>query len=540
MEKYPQHSTKRNTNNLSMSRNNSVRSSEWETEQLIQEHIESIETKKSIIQSINLPLDINVQALKGTDFEVTFISDLETKNQVTTHSTKELSLFKNIEIMNSQLLNNITTLKFQYMTPIQKVVIPFLLQGKDVMAASETGSGKTVAYLFPIISNILKEKTQSSSDKLNDQAYPSTMILVPTRELAEQVANESKKLCYKTELKTVAVYGGASIEKQEMALAVGCDILVGTPGRIADFLQRRIINLSLSQTIIIDEADRMLEMNFEDQLTEILTKFQLSDKDKRQNILFSATFNSDVEQIAKKFLNDYYKIRPLVSNPKKIKQELIQAEDHEKNDKLFKCLQGIKDSAIVFLDTKRGVDLLMEYLVSKQFNVVSIHGDKNQYERQNALKTFGNGTNQMLIATDVASRGIDFPNVKYVFNYDLPRNFDDYIHRIGRTGRMGQEGTAISFINKSNHKIFNKLYAFLKSQNQPIPKWFFTMNLNHQKGQNQRGGQENYSRNNRFNSNYHSNSSYNNDKSYRSRNKSKSKSPSHERSRSRNERYFRK
>lgn len=421
------------------------------------------------------------------------------------------------------------------MTPIQKVVIPFLLQGKDVMACSETGTGKTVAYLFPIISNLIKEKVQSfsfsSSEQSNEKVYPSTMILVPSRELGDQIAKESKKLCYLTGLKTVAIYGGTRYDKQQMELSKGCDILVGTPGRITDYLRKEKINLSQIKTIIIDEADKMLDMGFEPQLSVIINDFQILAKDKRQNIMFSATFNSQVEQIAKKFLNDYYKIRPSNVVPKKIIQELILAEDSEKNDKLCQCLQKINSAVIIFLETKRGVDSLKELLESKEYSVLSIHGDKSQYDRENAIKDFSKGSNQILIATDVASRGIDFQNVQYIINYDLPKHIDDYIHRIGRTGRMGQEGNAISFINSSNSSIFNKLYLFMKSQNQVIPKWFFTMNLNHQKGQ------ENQSRSNRFNSNnkYHCyKDGYNNEKSF---NKNKN---SYDRSRSSNNRPFKK
>ena len=223
--------------------------------------------------------------------------------------------------------------------------------------------------------------------------------------------------------------------------------------------------------LILDEADRMLDMGFTEEINKIITGMNMPAKTQRQNIMLSATFSDSIREIARQYLNDYYFIEPKDQAPKKVKQELYQAEDLDKPKILINLLKNIKGSVLIFLDTKKGVDELTANLTAMKIKVEYIHGDRNQRERHQSISNFSSGVSSILIATDIASRGIDFPSVTCVINYDMPRNFDDYIHRIGRTGRMGQEGRVISFLNGRNKNIFPNLANYLRSQNQEIPSW---------------------------------------------------------------------
>ena len=227
-------------------------------------------------------------------------------------------------------------------------------------------------------------------------------------------------------------------------------------------------------TLIIDEADRMLDMGFSEQLKQIVQS-DIPDKNKRQNLMFCATFSDEIKEIARNFLKDFYFVQPKQQAPKQIIQEIVNAPENQKPKILCDILKTIKGSVIIFIDMKRKVDELAYNLNNEGFKVVSIHGNRNQFQRQHAIQSFSNGNVPILIATDVASRGLDFPNVSCVINYEMPTNIEDYIHRIGRTGRIGQVGKAISFINNSNSMIFKKLYHLLKSQKQNIPNWFEEM-----------------------------------------------------------------
>lgn len=435
-----------------------------EEESLFKEHLDFLAKKTTQ----------NVQALSEMEFKVSFLS-------VTSDMKKELNIpkqplirFSNLNGMPPQLGENIRNLKFDYMTPIQKVVIPYMQNGKDVVGCSETGSGKTIAYLFPLIGNMLVKGTPSNPflSQKRDIAYPLSLVLVPTRELAEQVYKESKKLCYKTGINTVKVYGGVPAYEQIRALQEGCDILIATPGRLKDHIQKGRISLKMISTLILDEADRMLDMGFSQDLKEIVSGYDMPDKGRRQNLMFSATFDDEIKEIAKQFLKDYFFVQPKNQAPKQIVQEIIKADDGQKPRILCDILRKLQGSAIIFMDTKKGVDELAYNLNNEHFSVVSIHGDRNQFQRQYAITNFASGKIPVLIATDVAARGLDFPNVSTVINYEMPKNIDDYIHRIGRTGRIGQVGRAVSFLNYQCKMIYGKLYKLLKSQRQVIPDWF--------------------------------------------------------------------
>lgn len=419
---------------------------------------------------------MNIEALQRINFSVFYISESSRTQKEITLTNEALKEFKSLDNIPEQLQKNVEMLHFDLMTPIQRAVIPYMIEGNDIMGCSETGSGKTIAYLFPVISNMIKMGPPIlEKENTRRTAFPITLVLVPTRELADQVYKESKKLCNETGINTVKIYGGVAYEAQLNQLSLGCDILVATPGRLIDYLKSKTISLKAVSMIIIDEADRILDMGFEEQLNTIFFSFDLVNKEKRQNLMFSATFSPEIRKIARKFMRDFYFVQPKNATPKQIKQEIIKTSENDKDRILANLLSQSKGSIIIFTDTKKRADLLSLFLSRENFRVCAIHGDKKQFQRQSAINNFTNGRTPILIATDVASRGLDFPNVNMVINYDLPKNLEDYIHRIGRTGRMGQEGTAVSLISGTNEPILKKLLLFFKEQNQEIPKWFQEM-----------------------------------------------------------------
>jgi ATP-dependent RNA helicase DDX3X len=398
------------------------------------------------------------------------------------NTNTSLNTFSDIKQLDQTLSNNLNRMEFKDMTPIQKTSIPIVLEGHDVMGSAQTGSGKTLAFLLPIINKMMFEGPPNPGKGWT--AYPVTLILIPTRELADQIYKEARKLLHKTGINVVKIYGGVGYDSQTRELKHGCDILVSTPGRLLDFIKSNTISLSAVRYFIIDEADRLLDMGFEQQLNSIVFEKDLCDKSKRQNLMFSATFDEKVRGLARKFMNELYfvQMNTNVQSNQRVTQKLVLADDREKMMKLHQLLQTISGSVIskyfinlVFVETKRGVDHLCEFLTKCNYNVISIHGDKKQFQRNDAINKFSKGQVPILLATDVASRGLDFPKVSYVFNYDLPNNIEDYVHRIGRTGRCGDSGIAISFINENNKPIIKSLYKLLENDKQPIPDWFEDM-----------------------------------------------------------------
>ncbi|MBO6243527.1 MAG: DEAD/DEAH box helicase, partial [Clostridia bacterium] len=412
--------------------------------------------------------------------------------------------FDDMNKLPEELAKNVKRLKFDYLTPIQRMVMPYIQVGKDIVCIAETGSGKTISYLFPIIGQMLisgvpenpflndkveekkeeadKKEGDTSEDKPKENkksyfskkvAYPLCLVLVPTRELAIQVAKESKKLSFNTGIRTVAVYGGETKKYQTIELSKGCDIMVATPGRLIDLLEKGLINLKMIKYLIMDEADRMLDQNFYEDIKNIIG--HTTKRKERQNLLFSATFNDDIKGLAKYFLNNYYYFRPVLESPKQIKHEFIRVQnDNDKTNALISFLKKpeTKDKSIlIFLRTKNGVDELGNIMKEENIPYCTIHGDKIQADRIKSISEFSSGKKNVLIATDVASRGLDFPNVYCVVNFDLPQTNDDYIHRVGRTGRVGQEGRALTFIDGMDETNRIKLIHFLKNQGQEIPEW---------------------------------------------------------------------
>ena len=402
--------------------------------------------------------------------------------EISYESSKFPSTFKNIDF-HPLLKNNLTLMKYDLMTPIQKVIIPYILYKKDCLGCAETGSGKTVSFLAPIISLLLKdgppiedkELLKQNSKYSNSCSYPVCLVLVPTRELAEQIYIESRKLLYKTGIVVTKCYGGVPFDGQMRELRQGVDIVIGTPGRIFEFIEKKILYLDLIEYLVIDESDRMLDMGFKPQLENIIIKNkQMKPKEKRINLMFSATIPEEVEEISYEFMNENCYLISTNKNKgnkkgynvnENVEQLIYYVKEEEKIAKLHEILQ------LIFLEKKKSVDKLEDFLLSRNYNAIGIHGDKIQSERQKAIKQFSSGDIPILVATDVASRGLDFPNVSYVFNFDMPKNIEDYVHRIGRTGRVGNKGKAISFYNENNKQIGFALVNELKKSGQKIPEF---------------------------------------------------------------------
>ena len=408
--------------------------------------------------------------------------------EISYESSKFPSTFKNIDF-HPLLKNNLTLMKYDLMTPIQKVIIPYILDKKDCLGCAETGSGKTVSFLAPIISLLLKEGPPIEDKELlkqnskysNSCSYPVCLVLVPTRELAEQIYIESRKLLYKTGIVVTKCYGGVPFDGQMRELRQGVDIVIGTPGRIFEFIEKKILYLDLIEYLVIDESDRMLDMGFKPQLENIIIKNkQMKPKEKRINLMFSATIPEEVEEISYEFMNENCYLISTNKNKgnkkgynvnENVEQLIYYVKEEEKIAKLHEILQTTEGNVLIFLEKKKSVDKLEDFLLSRNYNAIGIHGDKIQSERQKAIKQFSSGDIPILVATDVASRGLDFPNVSYVFNFDMPKNIEDYIHRIGRTGRVGNKGKAISFYNENNKQIGFALVNELKKSGQKIPEF---------------------------------------------------------------------
>ena len=323
-------------------------------------------------------------------------------------------------------------------TDIQIAAVPEGLSGRDVFAQAQTGTGKTGTYAL-----IALGRTGSGSKK------PTTLILAPTRELALQIESEIKKIAYYTRHRTVAIYGGASINDQAFKLRKGVDIVVGTPGRVKDMIERNNLDLSNVKEAILDEADRMLDMGFSEDLNFILSKVPTD----RQTLLFSATMSREIKELSLSYMNSPKEI--LVSKDEPCSdlttQYFISLSRNAKKDVLRQVINHYEPKMIIFCQTKKMVDELFEDL-SKDFRVGSIHGDMPQGKREKVITNFRRDKTLILVATDVAARGLDVNNIDCVLNYDVPNDSETYIHRIGRTGRAGKEGMAISFITKrDNH-----------------------------------------------------------------------------------------
>lgn len=373
------------------------------------------------------------------------------------------------------LVSNIDLAGYANPTPIQKHGIPTALASRDLMACAQTGSGKTAAFLFPVLSLLLTSERVEAPQRQRGyrrEVRPAALILTPTRELALQIYDESRKFTYRTGLKAVAVYGGQPIGNQIRECQRGCDLVIATPGRLMDMLERRVLSLEAIQFLILDEADQMLDMGFERDVRTIVLDHGIPPE--RQTSMFSATFPVNIQRLAADFLTDhiFLAIGVVGSVGQNITQQVVYAGNkREKDDKLMQVLSEAEGRTIVFVETKRAADSIEVWLLDQQINAISIHGDRTQYEREDALAAFRAGRCMVLVATSVAARGLDIKDVMLVINYDMPSKFEDYVHRIGRTGRAGHRGTACAFVNEDSRNLL-ELLDLLKESEQEIEPWF--------------------------------------------------------------------
>lgn len=336
------------------------------------------------------------------------------------------------------ILKTVATLGFSAPTPIQKQAIPLVLQGRDLMGLAQTGTGKTAAFGLPLIQNLLDEKTRPEAKSIR------ALILAPTRELASQISDNLRSYIKGTQLRVHVITGGASINVQCRKLAPGTDILVATPGRLLDLVDRGALKLNHTSYLVLDEADQMLDLGFIHALRKIAKLLG----SKRQTLLFSATMPKQIEDLSRTYLNDPVRVEtaPAGRAADKIDQSVHFLPQGSKSALLKECLSvRQEDISLVFARTKHGAEKLMKYLVSHGFKAGSIHGNKTQGQRERAIRAFKGGDLSILVATDVAARGIDIPGVSHVYNFNLPEVPENYIHRIGRTARAGADGKAVAF-----------------------------------------------------------------------------------------------
>lgn len=320
-------------------------------------------------------------------------------------------------------------------TPIQDRAIPHILRGEDVVGLANTGTGKTAAFLIPLIDKILKKPDEN------------VLIMVPTRELAIQINDELRGFTRFMRIYSVSCVGGAPISGQIKALRQRNQFIIGTPGRLKDLVERKVIDLSKIGNVVLDEADRMLDMGFIADMRAILGKM----KPDRHTLFFSATMSREIEALIKDFMKTPVTISVKTRDTSKsVDQDVVRIpRGADKLDMLHDLLiQNGFEKVLVFGRTKHGVEKLSHKLLERGFKVESIHGDKNHARRQKALKAFKDDKIQILVATDVAARGLDITDVSHVINYDIPESYDDYVHRIGRTGRGGKKGKALTFIEQ--------------------------------------------------------------------------------------------
>ena len=363
--------------------------------------------------------------------------------------------FKDLPL-SSEVLKSLNELGFDTLFPIQAQAIIPLLQGKDVIGQAQTGTGKTAAFGVPMVENLS-----------NDVRGVQGLVLVPTRELAVQVAQNLAKFGKHSKIKVLAVYGGESINKQMHALASGVQIVVGTPGRLIDLMERRVLNLSSIKFVILDEADRMLDMGFIEDMEFILSK---TPRD-RQTGLFSATMDENVMRLANKYMRNPEKI--LVSKDEialtQMKQYYLVVNQGGKLNALCDLLQDDRvEKAIIFCRTRHETSRLSDQLYKRGYRSQALHAGFTQAQRDRAINEFRHGRRSLLVATDVAARGLDIPDITHIFNYDVPEDPPNYFHRIGRTARKGEDGTAITLVNYGEISNFNNIKALTKTRIEEI------------------------------------------------------------------------
>jgi superfamily II DNA/RNA helicase len=346
------------------------------------------------------------------------------------------------------ILLSLERVNYHNPTEIQQKSIPLVLEGSDILASSKTGSGKTAAFIIPILARILQDSQKNYC-----------LIIAPTRELVAQI-HETAKLIAGNKTRCCAVFGGVNIQKQISELRRNPNIIIATPGRMKDHISRGTVKMGRINHFVLDEFDRMLDMGFKEDIKDIYSKLSPD----RQTLMFSATDSREIVKLARNYLSEDYKTITVVPDKEKkanIKHSFILTSKNEKLELLVKEIESRKGSILIFVNTKRYADQLQESLSDDGYKAKAIHGDLRQTQRDRVIKKFRSKDYQILIATDVVARGIDIDHIEHVINFDFPRATEDYIHRVGRTGRMDSKGFALSFISNSDRDPYSKVISKL-------------------------------------------------------------------------------
>ena len=360
--------------------------------------------------------------------------------------------------ISNEICRAVLDMGFEEATPIQSQAIPVILEGKDIIGQSQTGTGKTAAFGIPLLERINPEDRRLQA-----------LILCPTRELAIQVSEEFRKLLkYKDNIRVLPIYGGQPIDRQIAALRKGTQVVIGTPGRVMDHMRRRTIKAETVQMMVLDEADEMLDMGFREDIETILVKIP----EEHQTLLFSATLSPEILDITKRFQKnpEFIKIVRKELTVPNIEQYYFDVKEKTKLDALCRIIDVYDPKlAMVFCNTKKRVDDLVEMLQGRGYFAEGLHGDLKQAQRDKVMQKFRNGTIEILVATDVAARGIDVDDIDVVFNYDVPQDEEYYVHRIGRTARANNDGVALTFVNEKEQTNFKNIENFLEKEIYKIP-----------------------------------------------------------------------
>ncbi|XP_062270784.1 probable ATP-dependent RNA helicase DDX4 [Scomber scombrus] len=390
-----------------------------------------------------------------------------------TNPPQAIMTFDEAELCES-LKKNVSKSGYVKPTPVQKHGIPIISAGRDLMACAQTGSGKTAAFLLPILQQLMADGVAAS--RFSEQQEPEAIIVAPTRELINQIYLEARKFAFGTCVRPVVVYGGVSTGHQIRDIERGCNVVCGTPGRLLDMIGRGKVGLSKLRYLVLDEADRMLDMGFEPDMRRLVGSPGMPSKENRQTLMFSATYPEDIQRMAADFLKTDYlflAVGVVGGACSDVEQTFIQVTKFSKREQLLDLLKttGI-ERTMVFVETKRQADFIATFLCQEKVPTTSIHGDREQREREQALADFRSGKCPVMVATSVAARGLDIPDVQHVVNFDLPNNIDEYVHRIGRTGRCGNTGRAVSFYDPdADSQLASSLVTVLSKAQQEVPSW---------------------------------------------------------------------
>ncbi|MGH0131614.1 UNVERIFIED_CONTAM: hypothetical protein FKN15_047114 [Acipenser sinensis] len=391
--------------------------------------------------------------------------------------------FQDVE-MGEIIMGNINLTSYTRPTPVQKYAIPIIKSKRDLMACAQTVLSQIYTEGPGEALQAAKANPQENGKYGRRKQYPLSLVLAPTRELALQIYDEARKFAYRSKVRPCVVYGGADIGQQIRDLERGCHLLVATPGRLVDMMERGKIGLEYCKYLVLDEADRMLDMGFEPQIRRIVEQDAMPPKGIRHTMMFSATFPKEIQILARDFLEEYIflAVGRVGSTSENITQKVVWVEEGDKRSFLLDLLNATgKDSlTLVFVETKKGADALEDFLYREGYACTSIHGDRSQRDREEALLQFRSGRCPILVATAVAARGLDISNVKHVINFDLPSDIEEYVHRIGRTGRVGNLGLATSFFNEKNSNITKDLLDILVEAKQEVPSWLESLAYEHQ------------------------------------------------------------